>query len=305
MPSWNETLNQIQQEMGKGTPLPIALDNVRRNHLRALQEYTKRPTICYYSGWLQKPGLALTGVDDNDKNAFMATIYGLPKHEGLDLLLHTPGGDTAATESLVNYLRKIFGTDIRVFVPQIAMSAGTIIACAAKEIWMGKQSNIGPIDPQFRGWAAHGIIDEFARAVKEVTENPRSAPVWGAIIGKYHPTFLADCQHAIDMSAEMLKNMLVTGMYKDNPEANEKADRVVACLNNHTDTKAHNRHIHLEEAKDMGLNVKPLEDDNTLQDLVLTVHHAYMHTLAHTNVGKIVENHIGISVNTFVPGSAS
>ena len=45
---------------------------------------------------------------------------------GLDLILHTPGGDMAATESLVDYLRAMFGTDICAFVPQLAMSAGTI-----------------------------------------------------------------------------------------------------------------------------------------------------------------------------------
>ena len=37
-------------------------------------------------------------------------------------------GSIATTESLVNCLRKMFKRDIRAFVPQIAMSAGTMIA---------------------------------------------------------------------------------------------------------------------------------------------------------------------------------
>ena len=50
--------------------------------------------------------------------------------------------DPAAAEAIVNYLRLKFDYDIRVIVPQLAMSAGTMIACAAKEIIIGKQSSL-------------------------------------------------------------------------------------------------------------------------------------------------------------------
>lgn len=301
MANWSETLAEIEQEIANGNDAPAAMDIVRRRYLQLLQQHTGRPTICYYSGWLQKPGFSLSGIDDNDKNAFMATIHGLERDKGLDLLLHTPGGDSAATESLVNYLRKIFGPNMRAFVPQIAMSAGTVIACACREIWMGKQSNIGPIDPQLRGMPAHGIIDEFNRAIAEVTANPASAPIWTTIIARYHPTLLADCQHAIDMSSGMLEKQLITGMFEGDPDAAAKASAIAAKLNNHTDTKAHNRHIHMEEAAAIGLKVQALEQDQKLQDLVLTVHHAYMLTLANTMIGKIVENHLGIAMTTYQP----
>ena len=58
--------------------------------------------------------------------------------------------------------------NIRVIVPHMAMSAGTMIACSAKEIIMGKESSLGPIDPQYRNVPAEGVIDEFNRAVKEI-----------------------------------------------------------------------------------------------------------------------------------------
>ena len=41
----------------------------------------------------------------------------------------------------------------------------------------------------------------------------------------------------------------------------------------------------------MGLNIELLEQDPDLQDLVLTVHHCYMHTLNNTPAFKIIENH--------------
>lgn len=80
--------------------------------------------------------------------------HGLNFEKGLDLILHTPGGDVAATESIIEYLNDVFEGDIRAIVPQIAMSGGTMVACSCNEILMGKQSSLGPVDPQLRGFPA-------------------------------------------------------------------------------------------------------------------------------------------------------
>lgn len=133
-------------------------DIVRRRYLAKLHEITKRNVIIYYSGWLQKQSVAGVEINDEDKNGFMTVVHKLDKRLGLDLVLHTPGGNTAATESLVDYLRSVFGNDIRAIVPQLAMSGGTMIACSSKQIIMGKQSSLGPIDPQTGGIPAHGVI---------------------------------------------------------------------------------------------------------------------------------------------------
>lgn len=165
MPSWGTVLDNL-----KNTPNPM--DAMRRKYLGTMHKYTGRNIIAYYSAFVQKPRIDGTGIDDNDKNAFMQAVCGLDRSKGLDLILHTPGGQIAAAESLVSYLKALFGKDIRVFVPQIAMSAGTMIALSSKEIIMGKQSNLGPIDPQFGGMSCAGIIEEFNEACSDVKANP-------------------------------------------------------------------------------------------------------------------------------------
>ena len=98
---------------------------------------------------MQKQGVPVDfSINSNDKIGFMTAIKGMDKSKGLDLFLHTPGGSIAATESLVKYLKSIFQNNIRAIVPQIAMSAGTMISLACKEILLGKHSCLGPIDPQ-------------------------------------------------------------------------------------------------------------------------------------------------------------
>jgi len=225
----------------------------------------------------------------------MAAIHQLDRAKGLDLILHTPGGEAAATESLVDYLRAMFGADIRAIVPQIAMSAGTMVACACKQIVMGKHSSLGPIDPQLGGLAAHGIIEEFNQARSDIQADPAAIPLWQPIIAKYPPTLIGECQKAIDWSNEMVKQWLVTGMFADTEDPEQKADKVIAELGSHELTKSHGRHISIQRANDLGLEVFALESDDDLQEAVLSVHHACITTLAETRTIKLIENHNGVA----------
>ena len=76
-------------------------------------------------------------INDDDKNGFMSAVHGLDTSKGLDIILHTPGGDIAATESLIDYLLLKFDGNMRAIIPQLAMSGGTIIACACEKILRG------------------------------------------------------------------------------------------------------------------------------------------------------------------------
>ena len=286
MPNWNDILDELK-EAGS------AYDIIRRRYIEKLHEITGRNVIIYYSGWLQKQGISGLGINDNDKNGFMTTIHDLDRSKGLDLILHTPGGESAATESLVDYLRKMFGTDIRAIVPQLALSAGTMIACSCKSIVMGKQSSLGPIDPQLNGIPAHGIIEEFEQAFEECKLNQIKIPLWQPIIAKYTPTLIGECQKAIAWSEEMVKDWLITGMLKGESNADEIADGIIKELGDHALTKSHARHIPASRCQEIGLKIEMLEDDQEFQDAVLTVHHACIHTLSSTPAFKIVENHKG------------
>jgi hypothetical protein len=88
-------------------------------------------------------------------------------------------------------------------------------------------------------------------------------------------------------------------MFNGDADAVQKADNIVVALNDHAGTKTHSRHLHIDDAIGFGLKVVKLEEDPALQDLVLTVHHAYMHTFANSNAGKIIENHDGSAIVLF------
>lgn len=252
---------------------------VRQRYMAQLHRKTGRNAIAYYSGWLSKRGNAWMALTDEDKNGFMDCVYNLERDKGLDLILHTPGGSVSAAQSVAYYLRDIFGDNIRAIVPQIAMSAGTMLACSCKSIVMGRQSNLGPIDPQLGGIPAYMALEEFDRAAEDVINdngeiNMARLSLWQQIIRQYHPTFLIQCQHAIERSNKFVKEQLATVMFRGQKNGLKRAEQVVDALTQYQD--GHDHHYHLAECQEMGLTIEALEDDQTLQDTVLSIHHAYM-----------------------------
>ena len=73
------------------------------------------------------------------------------------------------------------------------------------------------------------------------------------------------------------------------------ANSIIVELGDHALTKSHARHISFERSMQIGLKVSLLEEDNDLQDSVLSVHHAFIHTLSSTGAYKIIENHQGVA----------
>jgi len=290
-------LNQIIHEIGD-----LSIDSLRRKYVKILSEKTGRNVIIYYSCWLQRQeASAKVMITDADMNAFMAAIHGMDKSKGLDLVLHTPGGEVNATEALVNYLRSYFGLNIRAFVPQLAMSAGTMIALSCQEIWMGKHSSIGPIDPQINGAAAHGIVEEWNRAKEEIAQTPVLINAWEPILRKYNPTLIGECEKAIKMADEIVRKWLIDGAVHHQKAAAGASEasmqlavkKVLDELGEHKKTLNHGRHVSAKTGQGIGLNVKFFEDDPVLQDAVLSVHHVCTLTFARTNLCKIVENQHG------------
>ena len=169
----------------------------------------------------------------------MSALHGLEGKE-LDLILHSPGGSLEAAEQIVTYLRSKYD-HIRAIVPQNAMSAATMIACACDEIIMGKHSALGPIDPQITvpttaghfTAPAQAILDEFERAKQEVVEDPRTAPLWVTRIQAYPQGVLAMCQEAIELSKERVEEWLNEYMFR-NQEKREVTSPVGLATRSYT-----------------------------------------------------------------------
>ncbi|MEQ1549462.1 MAG: hypothetical protein ABL918_12575 [Chakrabartia sp.] len=302
MPNFTEINREIESE-ARAAKNPH--DIIRHRYLQSFSEKSGRNVVAYYSGWLQHTSPRYNyavSINDEDKNGFMASFHQLDFAKGLDLILHTPGGAVAATESIIHYIRSKFGDDVRVFVPQLSMSGGTMIALSGKEIWMGLHSNLGPIDPQFGMQPAQLVLKEFDDALAAIKDDPDKIAIWRPILEQIPPTFLSTCKHAIDWSKEIGEKTLQDGMFKNDPDAAQKANTIVTGLTDPEKNKNHGKHLHRDECEALGLKIMNLESDQETQDAILSVHHAFMISLMNSGITKIVENHKGVShIKTAAP----
>ena len=298
MPTWSGILKELMESCGEGRVPDF--DGVRRKYLVSLYKHTGRNVILYATKWTQPdviPG-PLISIVDEDLQGIMEVIHHL-SGPNLDLIMHSPGGSLTAAESLVLYLRSKF-KHIRVIVPQLAMSAATMIACAADAIILGKHSFLGPIDPQVtvstklgqRMIPAQAILDQFELAKREC-QDPRKLGAWLPMLDQYGPDLLVQCDHASNLSEELVRGWLEHYMFKKDRDRQAKASRIAKWLADHGHWKSHNRHIPRSVLKRKGLKIEPLEKDQKMQDLVLSVFHATTHTFSVTPAVKIIENHLG------------
>lgn len=299
MPTWSGILEELSQSCVEGGPPQF--DAIRRKYLASVYRHTGREVILYASKWTQHdPNVSpdVISIVDEDLQGFMEVIHGL-SGPNLDLIIHSPGGSLEAVEALVLYLRSKFN-HIRVVVPQMAMSAATMIACAADVIVMGKHSFLGPIDPQIiintplgqRMVPAQAILEQFYWAQDEC-KDPGKLGAWLPMLNQYGPDLLVQCQNASDMSRDLVKSWLKTYMFKGNPARGRKAHTIAEWLSNHDHFKSHGRHIPRTELEKRGINIEHLENDQQTQDLFLSVFHATTHTFNGTSAVKIIENHLG------------
>lgn len=251
----------------------------------------------YGSAFLQKPQAPanLTSITHEDLNGLMSAIYGMDYSKGLTLILHTPGGVTNAAETIVAYLRSKF-SKVEVVVPTLAMSAGTMISLSTDNIVMGKQSQLGPIDPQMplggRTVSARAVVEQFGQAHGDILANTQAAHVWAPVLASLGPSLLQEAQNALAYSQQMVARWLATGMFKDRDDPQGDGDCVAKHFNDAQTHKSHGRRIDRDEARAEGVEVEDLEDSQELQDAVLTAYHAM--TLSYEQgpaVKSILTNH--------------
>jgi ClpP class serine protease len=111
MSSWNSINDEIER---LSQDRPDAIDFVRRQKVKAVQEITGRPLIVYATDFITPNPIkaqvagSVMSISLADKDGFDEVTRNLPKDSEIDILLHSPGGSAEATESIVALLRARF-----------------------------------------------------------------------------------------------------------------------------------------------------------------------------------------------------
>ncbi len=179
------------------------------------------------------------------------------KDRRLTCLVNTHGGGMASSYKIARALRVVF-SEIRVFVPHIAASGGTIVAITGNEIVMGLMSQLGPLNAQttYKGFpvSVNRAIECFRRYrewFKSITPEEAPYPL-RAMVDKLDPLLHEEWCGIASTGYSYVKDILERVGY---PEG--KASELALALTN--TFPSHRYVIHAEVARDLGLPVVPSE----------------------------------------------
>ncbi|MDY6854519.1 MAG: S49 family peptidase [Thermodesulfobacteriota bacterium] len=284
MPTWDKILQEVESL----NPMRV-LDR----YLTNLSRQTKRTSICYMTAFtVVKPPVPslFHSIIDQDIQGFMTCSKGVNK-DGLNLIVHTPGGDYEATKRIITYLHETY-KHIRVYIPHMAMSGGTLFACSSDEIFMGPYSSIGPTDPQVfldgNYIPVDALINEFNKAFEEVSSDPSTALLWNERLSKVPFGKLKAAENMRENSFKYLVDLLKTRNCWNKKD--DEIDLIAKFLSSHEGHSSHGRGISLKDAKEIGLNVFDLREQKETEDIVLSIYHAAIILFNKTVAQKIIIN---------------
>lgn len=284
MPTWDKILKEVESH----NPLRV-IDK----YLFNLTRQTQKTSICYMTAFtVVKPPVPslFHSIIDQDIQGFMTCSKGVEK-DGLNLIIHTPGGDYEATKRIINYLHETYN-HISVFVPHMAMSGGTLFACSSDEIYMGPYSSLGPTDPQVfldgNYIPVDALINEFNKAFEEVSADPSTALLWNERLSKVPFGKLKAAENMKDNSFKYLVDLLKSRNCKN--KTNEEIEETAKFLNSHEGHSSHGRGISLKDAKTIGLNVHDLREHKAIEDTILSIYHAAIVLFQKSAAQKIIIN---------------
>jgi hypothetical protein len=211
---------------------------------------------------------------------FVEEVRAKGAREKVSVVLRTPGGSAETAERMVNVLRQHYKI-VQFIVPDLAMSAGTIMCMAGDSIYMDYSSALGPIDPQVMAPDGSGYVAAlgYLDKVEEITKKAALTPADVVFLKSMDLAKLALFEQARDLSIDLLKRWLVAYKFKDwkvhrtnNPgtlvtaeEKEARAEEVAKALSDHHRWHSHGRMLDIVKLKSLGLEIDDYSADQKLR----------------------------------------
>jgi len=253
------------------------------NELASKIETKMDADVCWHCGDID------AGLSSSFPRVVESVALAPNKHEALAMFLTTFGGSAEVAEQVVCIMRHFYDK-VYFVVPEMAMSAGTILCLSGDEVYMRYTSCLGPIDPQVK------VKDEFVSAngyldkVEEFIDKSRNKTLTDAelnLLLRLDIGKLAKFEQAANLAKDLVKTWLVsykfnswsthssTGSPVTAAEKVARADEIVELLGDNKFWHSHGRGINMEMLKTkLRLHICDIGNDKVLDDLVCSYHQA-------------------------------
>lgn len=306
-PIYKEVINEFNKDLAQAF-LNEQQTKRRDLCLRIEEERKKRSkretrVITYYSK-IEFPIQTEVMINQWDIKSIYSTLQELPSNCDIELIIHTYGGLPQKAKQIIEFLRVRVGSrnKLRVVIPEIAKSAGTLIALGADKITMGSPSELGPIDPQIPRYSggqvqyvpAWSYIDAF-RYLQENSKDEQGnlKHEFYPLLASFDMPFYQICDNAVKETHLTAKEFLNDGMFKRNRSTIEKIVSFFLY-----DLRPHEALINAREAQQkLGRSrVEVLNENDALWRLYWELHCRTCGLLDKTSIVKLVEHSNGILV---------
>ena len=201
----------------------------------------------------------------------------------ISVVLRTAGGSAEITERMVGVLRKHYN-QVYFLVPDVAMSAGTILCMSGDKIYMDYASSLGPIDPQVQLpdtgdlVPALGYIDKVA----EILKKPDLYPGDVIFLKNVDLARLALFEQGRELSIQLLKKWLVDYKFKNwhkhrttnkgqtvtKKEKEARAEKIAKGLSDHKRWHSHGRNLDVKKLQQLGIEIDDYSDNPELKEAI-------------------------------------
>ena len=206
------------------------------------------------------------------------------RREKLAFLLETGGRYVETAERIANTLRSRY-KEVHFFVPNFAMSAGTVLVMSGDAIWMNYFSILGPIDPQVlrpesnNFIPATGYLIQYERLMEKSAKGRLSTAELAYLIEKFDPGDLYAYEQQRELSVSLLKQWLVRYKFKNwtttetrkepvtNQLKEQRAEAIARALNDPERWHSHSRGIGMDRLRDeLKLVIEDFDKDPGVRD---------------------------------------
>lgn len=267
----------------------------RVNDIAIELEQKLNADVCWYCG----------GINVDFIKVFPSVIESLAlksdKRDAIAIYLTTGGGSAEVAEQAVGVLRNFYDK-VYFVVPEIAMSAGTILCLSGDAVYMRYTSCLGPIDPQVEVNGEYVSANGYLDKVDELISKSRAGTLTPAEmnfltaqdLGK-----LAQFEQAANLAKDLVKTWLVQYKFKDwivhsstglavsQEDKEKRAEKIVEMLGDNKFWHSHGRRIGMKMLSDvLRLRINDLKGDPELDALSCDYHQALSDCMQKHNYGR-------------------
>ncbi len=261
----------------------------RKSLFNKLSEHRGRKVITLITSHKKPEPLFATQIAQDALPIFYEILKKQKSGVGIDLLIHSSGGQIDTPWPLINLIRE-YNSDICVLVPWRAHSAATLIALGANSIEMGPLASLSPIDPQFQitspqiGGLVAGVEDiyGFYDLIKETLklDSQGKAEALKILAGRIGPEILGKISRTRTEIRYIATNLLKLNL-TDESQIKKIVNKLVFEL------PSHQYFLNRREAKEMGLPINYM--DKKTEEITFDILKSYREESAMDEPGLSVE----------------